>query len=318
MDNDERQGPAARDSEKAPLPSRRFRPRRVRPVLLSALGHVLLVVAAIAGAAWLLTLGGSSRRQPASRPSPPLVWLQPPPPAETAPPPRPTPPGDLPVRRPGPSPTPSPSPTATPSPRPSLRPSAAPSPRPSASPSPARPPSPRPSPSLNPRARQLATMRQIPYFAKMSDAELLKQPLPPGMKDWGEVIEMGKKLDGLNWLFMPPDTNPAPSAAPGASAPGAAVWTTLPPGDGETARYQLERDGKRFLIRKRAGDAELDVTVYALPPGASPPPVGEAPAGVLPEAAFKAPDAERQEEREALVLQAYLEALMMLSSPPVP
>lgn len=69
-------------------------------------------------------------------------------------------------------------------------------------------------------------MKKIPYFSKMSEEQLRKQPMPPGFKDWGQVLEMGKKLDGLEWLFLPPETGdnggastPPAKPSPGGSAP---------------------------------------------------------------------------------------------------
>jgi hypothetical protein len=56
---------------------------------------------------------------------------------------------------------------------------------------------------------EFQVMRSIPYFSTMSDEELREQRIPPGMHSWGEVTVMGKRLDGLNWLFLPPETGPA-------------------------------------------------------------------------------------------------------------
>jgi hypothetical protein len=155
---------------------------------------------------------------PAKRPKPtpiPIVLTTPAPSA--SPKPRPRAVGDLPVRR-SPAPTPSPTPTPRPTPTPSASPTPAPTPRPTPK------PTPKASPTPNAEKRKFEQMRKIPYFSKMTDEQLRKQPLPPGIKDWGEVTEMGKRLDGLEWLFIPPETgergqrSPEPSARPTAAA----------------------------------------------------------------------------------------------------
>lgn len=125
------------------------------------------------------------------------------------------------------SPLPTPALTPTPTPRPS--PSATPSPRPSTKPTPAPKRTPTPRPSLAPNeAEKFAKMRRIPYFAKMSDEQLRKMPLPPGLKDWGEVQGLNQQLDGLQWLFLPPETGPATAAVPSLWDPGVEGFAPVP------------------------------------------------------------------------------------------
>lgn len=178
-----------------------------------------------------------SKRPPA--PAIPLTLLSPLP--QTTPKPRPKARGDLATRA-TPAPTPSPSPTPKPSPTPMAKPTPKPTAKPTPKPTPRPTPRPTPKPTATPKARPTATpaerkkfeqMRRIPYFAKMSEEQLRKQPIPPGFKDWGQVEEMGKKLDGLQWLFLPPETGeqPVPSTAPGGTptaAPTAQPATPRP------------------------------------------------------------------------------------------
>ena len=181
--------------------------------------------------AWSTGLG-PTKRPPA--PPIPVTLLSPLP--QTTPKPRPKARGDLATRA-----TPAPTPSPTPTPKPSPSPTARPTPKPSAKPTP-RPtpkPTPRPTPKPTPTGKPTPTpaerktfeqMRKIPYFSKMSEEQLRKQPIPPGFKDWGQVEEMGRKLDGLQWLFLPPETGeqPAASAPPATAAPSAAPATPRP------------------------------------------------------------------------------------------
>lgn len=186
-----------------------------------------------------LILGGMGTPK---KPVPAIIPLVLTPPSPTASPkPRPKAVGDLPVKRATPEPTPQPTPTPTPTPKPSASPTpmSTPRPRPTATPTPK--PTPRPKRTASPEEKKkFEQMRKIPYFSKMTEEQMRKQPIPPGFKDWGQVMEMGKKLDGLEWLFMPPETggdlvkkSPKPSKAPSApptpaSAPPTPIGALTP------------------------------------------------------------------------------------------
>ncbi|MEB3197618.1 MAG: hypothetical protein VKP62_10490 [Candidatus Sericytochromatia bacterium] len=202
-------------------PERPSRAARLRhPLAISrraALGSLVLHGATLL----VLTLGGGL---PVLKPVPVVIPV-----AIVAPQPTPTPrprpraQGDLPVRpRHTPAPTPTPTPRPTPMAKPSPRPSATPTPRPTMRPTTLPTP-----PATRREAEQFAKMRRIPYFAKMTDAQLRQFPMPPGLKDWGEVERIGKQLDGLQWLFLPPETGIA--ASPDAHA-STALWAPDVPG----------------------------------------------------------------------------------------
>lgn len=131
-----------------------------------------------------------------------------------------TPRGDLPVRA-----------RQTPTPQPSARTS----PKPQVTPTPTKRVTSRPTrrvwatpiPSIRPvvpavneaERAEFQVMRSIPYFARMSDDELRQQRIPPGMRSWQEVVLMGKRLDALNWLFLPPETVRRSDVSPAPASP---------------------------------------------------------------------------------------------------
>lgn len=182
----------------------------------------------------LVWASGLGPTKPPPRPPIPIVLLTPAP--KVTPKPRPKAIGDLPVRAtpaptPQPTPTPTPKPSPTPTPKASPKPTPKPTPRPTPRPTPKPTPTPKAQPSVSPAERKkFEEMRKIPYFSKMTEEQLRKQPLPPGFKDWGQVGEMGKKLDGLQWLFLPPETGTPgqESPAPASAAPSRRPHVALP------------------------------------------------------------------------------------------
>jgi hypothetical protein len=111
-------------------------------------------------------------------------------------------------------------------------------------------------------------MRRIPYFAQMSDEQLRKMPLPPGLKDWGEVQGLNQQLDGLQWLSLPPETGPATTPAPAPSMwdPGiqgfepipvpSPIFSTGPDGARISQVIMAER---LFTITHRSGEEDAEV-----------------------------------------------------------
>ncbi len=208
----------------------------------SYLGSVGLHLAILGLLIWTSGLGPTTRPP---KPPIPITLLTPQP--KVTPRPRPRAVGDLAVRA-TPAPTPSPTPQPTPTPRPTPTPKASPTPKPTPRPTPRPTPKPTPTPTGAPRPtpaerKKFEQMKKIPYFSKMSEEQLRKQPIPPGFKDWGQVLEMGRKLDGLQWLFLPPETgesggastppiqpSPASTAAAATPRPTAAPGTPGPAG----------------------------------------------------------------------------------------
>lgn len=125
--------------------------------------------------------------------------------------PRPTP---HPTPRPSPGPTarPTPGPTPTPLPRATIRPTPLPTPRilstPSARPSlaPSTVPSSPPIPPAVDDHAVFEVLRRDPAFRGMTDEQIRKTPLPPGMTSWREVLKMTGQLDQLDWTGTPPQT----------------------------------------------------------------------------------------------------------------
>lgn len=308
QEQDQEQTPATPVAQgAAPIlrPSARY-PRRLGawPLGASLLTHGLVVgIVAIA----LATAPAGKKRQAPPPPPPPVpVAILTPPPAAT---PKPLPPaqGDIPVKA-TPKPTPKPTPTPMATPRPS--PTPAPSATPKATPKPK--PTPKPSPTLTKEQKQFKTMRKIPYFAKMSDAELRKQKLPPGMTSWDEVIEMGEKLDGLDWLFLPPETGKAPaSGAPQPNIPTASpVPSAMPspvesvdPEGNHSLTFALE-DKTTFLVTWKDGDEKA--TVVYKPENAKPD---------EPERTFQVPYSADRDKFMADIQSGYFEALFNPPSP---
>lgn len=298
IDQDREAGPSA-----PPRPPSSRHPRMMRggPLAASVLTHALVF-----GLAALATfLPGSKPQKKPPPPAVPVVVVTPPP-TQASPPPRKA-EGDLPVRA---KPTPTPQPTATPTPRPT------PTPSPRATPTPR--PTPKATPTPTPEQRQFKTMRQIPYFKDMTDEELRKQKLPPGMTDWSEVIEMGKELDGLNWLFLPPETNKPPAEGEPQTAPVPQARPTpyeeVDPDGMHTLVFQ--QDDQIFTARWQEGDENVVVTYEdAPPPGASPSPSPSPEATPDPARTFEVPYVEDRETLIADILTGYIESLFNAPSP---
>ena len=275
-------------------------PRRLGawPIGLSLLTHGVALGAVVAA----IALQPAGKRKQAPPPPTPVPVVIVTPPAAT-PKPLPKAPGDLLVKA-----SPTPTPTATPTPKPSPTPT--PRATPKATPTPR--PTPKPTPKVSKEQRQFAQMRKIPYFSKMTDAELRKQKLPPGMKSWDEVMEMGEKLDGLNWLFLPPETGKPPSDAPRSAVPTAAssaVPSAMPspvesvdPEGNHALTFSMEQ--QVFVVRWKDGDEKAQVSYK---PENAPPDE--------PEKTFEVPYSADREKFLADIYSGYIEALFNPPSP---
>lgn len=114
-------------------------------------------------------------------------------------------------------------------------------------------PRPTPHPTEDPNKKLFDALRKYPQFAGMTDDEIRRMPLPPGMKDWKEVLAMTGKLDDLDWTQPPPETSPREASA---SVGGFFGWA--PPSIGQTAEYvggaKRERvDGKWHFAFQYSG-----------------------------------------------------------------
>lgn len=96
-------------------------------------------------------------------------------------------------------------------------------------------PQPPPRPKSNQDERKIfeALRKADPSFAKMTDEQIRKLPLPPGMKSWSDVLAMTSNLDKLDWTHAPPDT--VDKTAASASAGGFFGWA--PPNIKDDAVY---------------------------------------------------------------------------------
>lgn len=286
-------------------------------------GSVGVHVALAALVAFLAT--GRPASQPRPRPMPsniPIVILTPMPTGQPLP--RPT--GDLLVKSkatpsPVPSPTPmaTPRPTPTPTPRPTPRPSVKPAatPRPTPKPSPVATAKPTPRPSKTPDAkaraeeqRKFSNMRKVfDYYKDMTDEQLRKQPLPPGVKNWDDVVGIANALNMLP-SFVPPPTNvtPGPDATPAPAGSPSPLPSPLAyeEADGVHA-WALKVNDDVITIRHKDGDAKAHVTFKA--------------STAKPEEPGTTFDLDWTEDLDQLVkatLQAYVEELAKKGASPSP
>lgn len=75
-------------------------------------------------------------------------------------------------------------------------------------------------------------LRKYKEYAGLTDEQIRKMPLPPGMKDWKSVLAMTKELDKLDWTQPPPDTG---DKAKQVSGGGFFGWA--PSGLGQSAEF---------------------------------------------------------------------------------
>ncbi|MDB5097636.1 MAG: hypothetical protein JWM80_2057 [Cyanobacteria bacterium RYN_339] len=314
-------------------------PAPARPALPSVLRHGRRSVAGpFAGSAGVhLALAGLlvalASTHPASQPRPrpipsniPIVIMTPMPTGQ----PLPKPTGDLLVRAketptPAPSATPTPQPSRTPlaTPKPTPKPTAVPTARPSAKPTAKPTPKPTPKPAKSPTPKQLAeekrqhkNMRKVfDYYKDMTDDQLRKQPLPPGVKSWDDMPGIAMALNLLP-NFVPPPTNvtPAPDATPGASAtPSASATPGARPSplefdEPDDVHAMLMGVKENMLtIRHKDGEAKARVTYKAI--------------AAKPEEPGKSFEVDWTDDRDQLVdavLKAYVEELAKNGASPSP
>jgi hypothetical protein len=116
-------------------------------------------------------------------------------------------------------------------------PKAKPAPRPT--PVAAKPkPTPKPTPTPTPKQQDkehatFEALRKYKEYAGLTDEQIRKMPLPPGMKDWKSVLAMTQELDKLDWTQPPPDTGD--KADKKVSGGGFFGWA--PSGLGQTSEY---------------------------------------------------------------------------------
>jgi|GEM_PF-3560075 hypothetical protein len=101
-----------------------------------------------------------------------------------------------------------------------------------AKPSPKPTPTPTPAPKVNRDHKIFEALRKFDQFKGMTDEQIRKMPLPPGMKSWQEVLAMNGSLDKLDWTAKPPDTGQEGSGSATASFGFQFGWA--PPAIGPT------------------------------------------------------------------------------------
>lgn len=253
----------------------------------------MLVHLAIAGVAVAIVarhIGPPSH--PAATPPVPIVVVTP---RVEKPSPLPSVRGNLPVpAKPTPTPVPSPTPTPVPSPTPKPSPTVRPTPKPT------------PKPKLSKEQQQFRIMRQIPYFKHMTDAQLRHQKLPPGMKNWSDVITMNKKLNGLNWVWIAPPTGqetPQPTATASTTAVPSALPSPLETVENGHHTLSFSAQGTEFVATWQEGDKQVQVSAGV--PVASTT-VSPAPS---PAASFAVPYTAQRDQLMQAILGAYLQQL---------
>ncbi|HEY9721131.1 MAG TPA: hypothetical protein V6D47_03910 [Oscillatoriaceae cyanobacterium] len=198
--------------------------------------------------------------------------------------------GNLPVPA-KPTPTPQPSPTPTPTPKPSPSPVSKPTPKPT------------PKPKLSKEQEQFRIMRQIPYFKHMTDAQLRRQKLPPGLKQWSDVAKMDKKLDALPWLAIaPPTGQETPTPATNAAVPSAVPSPLESVLNGQHT-LSFSAQGTEFVATWNDGDKLVNVSAGVAVATST---VSPAPS---PAATFTVPYTPQRDQLLQAILAAYLQQL---------
>lgn len=175
-------------------------------------------------------------------------------------------------------------------------------------------PKPTPRPTEDPNKKVFDALRRHPEFAGMTDEQIRNTPLPPGMKDWKQVLVMTGKLDELDWTQPPPDTG---EKAATASVGGFFGWA--PPGLGQSTDYMGA--AKRELVNGKwhfAFQYYGTVMVAEWPDGAYAAKVAYYPFGAKPEEGktFDVPVPGRDEDLSAQMIGQY--TLISMGMPPEP
>lgn len=177
-------------------------------------------------------------------------------------------------------------------------------------------PRPTPRPSEDPNKKVFDALRQHAQFAGMTDEQIRNTPLPPGMKDWKQVLAMVGKLDDLDWTQPPPDTG-----MKGASASVGGFFGWAPSGLGQSTDYMGA--AKRELVNGKwqfAFQYYGTVMVAEWPDGAYSAKVAYYPFGAKPEEGktFDVPVPARDEDLSAQMIGQYTLISMGLPPEPVP
>lgn len=150
------------------------------------------------------------------------------------------------------------------------------------------------------------------YFNGMTHAQLRKQPMPPGVKTWDDVVGIAQALNMLP-EFVPPPTNlspdpnaPSPTPQPSASASESPVPRPSPlefdEPDGSHALALQVIDGTVVTIHWK-DDATTATVVYQLSDGNIPP------------GTFDVPYLENHERLVVEALQGYVDRHPIQPSP---
>ena len=142
-------------------------------------------------------------------------------------------------------------------------------------PHPSPTPPPRPKPTLDPDHKIFQALRRYKQFANLTDAQIRKMPLPPGMKNWQDVLAMTQSLDKLDWTQAPPDTGDKTASASSGGffswAPAQLAQSGIYMGDGGAKRqlvngqwhYAFQYFGTVMVAQWKDGDSIATVAYYA-------------------------------------------------------
>lgn len=144
----------------------------------------------------------------------------------------------------------------------------------------------KPTPAPTPKPREdrdhkvFEALRRSKEFAGMTDEQIRKMPLPPGMKSWQDVLAMTGNLDKLDWTTMPPDTVDKTAASGSAGLFGWApvIWGLDKQAIGGTGRqltngrWQFVYQFQDMMYVAEWPDGAVAATVAYYPAGSRPDP----------------------------------------------
>jgi outer membrane biosynthesis protein TonB len=186
---------------------------------------------------------------------------------------------DPPIKRPPAKPA-EPTPPKPPPPKPDPKPETAPAPKPVArkpvtrapvrtaqrpQPRPSRPvvrPTPRPTPT--PKPDQVAILRKYPAFKDLTDKELRKLQLPPGLKSWAEFAKLATDIGLFHTEAPPPTTGEAVRPAPPSDVNSDPVWQWRQ-GDGQQSGTVTWWGGKATIFWRQGDAAATGMIVPDIP-----------------------------------------------------
>ncbi|MBC7541895.1 MAG: hypothetical protein H7338_04115 [Candidatus Sericytochromatia bacterium] len=130
-------------------------------------------------------------------------------------------------------------------------------------------PTPRPTPTPRPQPDQVAILRKYPEFKDLSDEELRKMELPPGLKNWDEFAKVAKDI-GLFRVDGPPPTTDRRRPGSDSDVGSDPIWQWRENGDEQTGTVTWW--GGTATIFWRRGDTKATGVIVPEIPSPSPVP----------------------------------------------